>query len=286
MSDIYFGTAGWSYKDWEGTVYPDNIEANFDQLTYISTYFDVVELNTTFYNPPSIYMSRSWVKKTSNNPNFKFTAKLWQKFTHERGTVLKEEEKAFKDGIAPLMENGKLGALLIQFPWSFKNNSENRKVIESISDRLREYPLVIEFRHNSWLKNEILFFLRDNNIGFCNIDQPVIGESIKPTDFVTSEIGYIRLHGRNYKDWFRKEAGRDDRYNYLYSSSELEEWVQKIKKMKDKSRQIYVIANNHYRGQAATNALQLKSMYYEKKVKVPEQLLLNYPELEKIKTNN
>jgi uncharacterized protein YecE (DUF72 family) len=234
MSDIYFGTAGWSYKDWEGTVYPDNIEANFDQLTYISTYFDVVELNTTFYNPPSIYMSRSWVKKTSNNPNFKFTAKLWQKFTHERGTVLKEEEKAFKDGIAPLMENGKLGALLIQFPWSFKNNSENRKVIESISDRLREYPLVIEFRHNSWLKNEILFFLRDNNIGFCNIDQPVIGESIKPTNFVTSEIGYIRLHGRNYKDWFRKEAGRDDRYNYLYSSSELEEWVQKIKKMKDK----------------------------------------------------
>jgi uncharacterized protein YecE (DUF72 family) len=231
-------------------------------------------------------MSRSWVKKTSNNPNFKFTAKLWQKFTHERGTVLKEEEKAFKDGIAPLMENGKLGALLIQFPWSFKNNSENRKVIESISDRLREYPLVIEFRHNSWLKNEILFFLRDNNIGFCNIDQPVIGESIKPTNFVTSEIGYIRLHGRNYKDWFRKEAGRDDRYNYLYSSSELEEWVQKIKKMKDKSRQIYVIANNHYRGQAATNALQLKSMYYEKKVKVPEQLLLNYPELEKIKTDN
>lgn len=285
MNNVYFGTAGWSYKDWEEIVFPNIEDSNFDQLTYLSKYFDTIELNNTFYRPPSVYMSRTWVKKTISNPNFKFTAKLWQKFTHEKEMISVNEEKSFKDGIAPLLENDKLGTLLIQFPWSFKNNEDNRKIIEYIIAKFKEYPLVIEFRHNSWLTNDVLMFLKDNMIGFCNIDQPIIGNSIKPSNYVTSQIGYVRLHGRNYKDWFRKEAGRDDRYNYLYSVSELEDWIKKLKEMQKKARQIYVIANNHYRGQAATNALQLKSMFYEKKVPVPEQLSIYYPELNEIKTD-
>ncbi len=283
MNNVFFGTAGWSYKDWEGTVYPDDTGVEFDQLSYISNYFDTVELNNTFYRPPSAFMCKNWIRKVANNSNFKFTAKLWQKFTHDKDSVSINEEKAFKDGIAPLVENDKLGALLIQFPWSFKNNNENKKIIESITEVFKEYPLIVEFRHSSWLTGEILAFLEDNSVGFCNIDQPIIGSSIRPTDYVTSDIAYVRLHGRNYKDWFRKEAGRDDRYNYLYSVAELEGWVKKIKKMQENAKQIYVIANNHYRGQAATNALQMKSMYYNKKIPVPEQLLINYPELDKIK---
>lgn len=285
MNNIYFGTAGWSYKDWEETVFPQKRGSDFDQLIYLSKYFDTIELNNTFYRPASVYMSRNWVKKTIDNPNFKFTAKLWQKFTHEKETVSTSEEKNFKDGIAPLIENNKLGALLAQFSWSFKNNDNNRKIIESIVAKFKEYPLVVEFRHNSWLTNDMLMFLKVNMVGFCNIDQPVIGASIKPSNYVTSQIGYVRLHGRNYKDWFRKEAGRDDRYNYLYSVVELADWIKRLKEMQKKARQIYVIANNHYRGQAAANALQLKSMFHEKRVPVPEQLLIYYPELNDIKTN-
>ncbi|OGF58429.1 MAG: hypothetical protein A2Y62_04500 [Candidatus Fischerbacteria bacterium RBG_13_37_8] len=281
---IYCGIAGWSYEDWIGTVYPDTREKDFDQLTYASSYFDTIEINTTFYRPPSPYMTKNWVKKTIHNSNFKFTAKLWQKFTHEKTVLSQNDIKIFKDGINPLMENNKLGALLIQYPWSYKYNEVNVDKLQILIGAFKTYPLIVEFRHNSWILREVLTILNDNNVGFCNIDQPVIGQSIKPSSYITSSIGYIRLHGRNYKDWFRKNAGRDDRYNYLYKPDELEMWIDKIKKIREKAKQIYVIANNHYRGQAAVNALQMKSILNDTKVPVPGQLAKIYPVLQEIKT--
>lgn len=285
--EVYFGIAGWSYEDWQGTVYPAEKDKNFDELTYISFYFDAIELNNTFYRPPNKYMSKKWVQKTSQNPDFKFTAKLWQKFTHERQNIAKQDIAIFKEGINPLIEENRLGALLMQFPWSFKYNADNVHLLNNIIKEFREYPLAVEFRHNSWLQKDVLFLLEESNVGFCNIDQPVIGASIKPTEYCTSDIGYIRLHGRNYKDWFREDAGRDNRYNYLYSYEELQEWIDKVKKIKEKAKEIYVIANNHYRGQAAVNTLQMKSIFYNQKVDVPKTLLENYPFLSEItKTGN
>ncbi len=285
--NVYFGVAGWSYEDWKGIVYPDESSRDFDELTYISHYFDAIELNNTFYRPPSKYMSKAWIRKTLSNPDFKFTAKLWKKFTHEKEEITPQDISIFKEGINPLAEENKLGALLVQFPWSFKYSSEAIRILNNIIKDFREYPLVMEFRHNSWLLKEALNFLQENNVGFCNIDQPVIGASIKPTAYNTSEIGYIRLHGRNYKDWFREDAGRDNRYNYLYSNEELEEWVNKVRKIKERTKEIYVIANNHYRGKAVVNALQMKSMYHNHKIEVPKPLLNNYPILlDILKTEN
>jgi len=285
--NIYFGVAGWSYEDWRGIVYPDERSKDFDELTYISQYFDAIELNNTFYRPPSKYMSKAWIRKTLYNADFKFTAKLWKKFTHENEEITPQDISVFKEGINPLVEENKLGALLVQFPWSFKYNSKSMGVLNNIIKEFKEYPLVMEFRHNSWLLKEALNFLEENNVGFCNIDQPVIGASIKPTAYNTSEIGYIRLHGRNYKDWFREEAGRDNRYNYLYSNEELQEWVDKVRKIKERTKEIYVIANNHYRGQAVVNALQMKSMYHNQKIDIPKPLLKNYPILlDILKTEN
>ena len=284
---VYFGTAGWSYADWKQTVYPEQPPARFDELTYISSYFDTIELNNTFYRPPGKNMSDNWVKKTSHNANFKFTAKLWQKFTHEKESFSSEDEKLFKEGINPLQEHNKLGALLIQYPWSFKYGQDTIRLLNEVIARFKEYPLIVEFRHNSWLSNNVVLpLLQEQAVGFCNIDQPIIGDSIKPSDFITSDIGYIRLHGRNYKDWFRKDAGRDARYNYLYTDKELETWIEKIKIMKIKAKAIYVIANNHFRGQAPANALQMKSLLFNEKVEIPEQLLKTFPFLKEFQKTN
>ena len=279
---VRIGTAGWSYPDWEGIVYPPHKGKGFDPLTYLAEYFDVIELNTTFYRPPYRKMTTSWAKRTDHNPGFKFTAKLWRGFTHERGTATMKDVAAFKEGLEPLVEADKLGALLLQFPWSFKNDPENLRYLIKVMETFRQYPLALEVRHSSWDTAEIYQLLQERMVGFCNIDQPLFYRSLKPTSRVTSSVGYIRLHGQNYQDWFREDAGRDERYNYLYSMEELKPWADKIREIAEKSRDTFVITNNHYRGQAVCNALQLRNLYEGTKVKVPPPLLPTFPELEEV----
>lgn len=279
---VRIGTAGWSYPDWEGIVYPLHKEKGFDPLAYLAEYFDVIELNTTFYRPPYRKMTTSWAKRTDHNPGFKFTAKLWRGFTHERGTATMKDVAAFKEGLEPLVEADKLGALLLQFPWSFKNEPESLRYLIKVMETFRQHPLALEVRHSSWDTGEIYQLLQERMVGFCNIDQPLFYRSLKPTSRVTSSVGYIRLHGQNYQDWFREDAGRDERYNYLYSLEELKPWADKIREIAEKSRDTFVITNNHYRGQAVCNALQLRNLYEGTKVKVPPPLLPTFPELEEI----
>lgn len=281
-NNIRVGTAGWSYADWEGIVYPQKKESGFDPLSFLACYFDTLELNVTFYRPPSPKMTTSWVRRVGHNPNFKFTAKLWKGFTHDRETTTVADELSFKNGIEPLFDNNKLGSILVQFPWSFKNNAENRQYLEKLLNRFANYPLALEVRHSSWDKEEVYAFLQEKEVGFCNIDQPLISRSIGPTSRITSKIGYVRLHGQNYKDWFRENAGRDERYNYLYSIDELKPWVEKILKIAHQAIDTYVITNNHYRGQAVCNALQLKSLLGFSKVKVPSGMLSSFPQLQDI----
>jgi len=279
---VRIGTAGWSYPDWEGIVYPQRKGRGFDPLSYMAEYFDVIELNTTFYHPPQRRMTTSWAKRTDHNPSFKFTAKLWRGLTHERGTATPGDVTAFKVGMEPLVEANKLGALLMQFPWSFKNDPENLRYLIKIMETFREYPLALEVRHSSWDTAGIYQLLQQRMAGFCNIDQPLFYRSLKPSSRVTSSVGYIRLHGQNYQDWFREDAGRDERYNYLYAMEELKPWADKIRDIVLKSRDTFVITNNHYRGQAVCNAFQLKSLYEGRRVKVPPPLLRAFPELEEI----
>lgn len=280
---IRVGPAGWSYPDWDGIVYPRPRPPGFSEATYLAGFFDTIEINTTFYHPPSPQAAKGWVRKVAANPDFKFTAKLWQRFTHERNPN-RQEEKAFKEGLAPLREADRLGALLLQFPWSFKNTRENREYLGGLVVEFMEYPLVLEVRHDSWNQPEIFRMLAELGVGFCNLDQPIIGRSIAPSDYSIpqSGIGYVRLHGRNYEQWFTSDSRPEERYNYLYSMEELEPWAQRIRNIAEQVNATYVITNNHFQGKAVANALQLTSLLTNRPVRVPESLLVRYPELEKI----
>ncbi|HEV8130164.1 MAG TPA: DUF72 domain-containing protein, partial [Acidobacteriota bacterium] len=275
---IYFGPAGWVYRDWEGVFYPKKKERRFDPLAYTAQYFDVVEINSSFYHPPSSDTVIRWIKRVALNPRFKFTAKLWRKFTHEKDYIDSDLDQ-FRKAVDPLMEETKLGALLMQFPWSFKNGDEERAYLAKLVRSLSPYPLVLEVRHNSWNAEPIFEFLREMKVGFCNIDQPVIGQSIRPMAVVTAPTAYFRLHGRNYRNWFREKSDVNERYDYLYNSEELEQAKEIVETIAERSRETYAILNNHRNAQAATNALELKSRVTGRKVAAPEVLLERYPDL-------
>jgi uncharacterized protein YecE (DUF72 family) len=282
IKKVHIGPAGWSYKDWEGVVYPKKAGSKFDPLSYLAQFFDTIEINSSFYRPPTPTTTKSWARRVADNSEFTFTAKLHRVFTHERGKATVEDEKAFREAMDPLVEAGKLGAILIQFPWSFKNTDEERAYLMRLLTQFQEYPLVLEVRHVSWNTPAIYEELEERGVGICNIDQPVFSKSIKPAAVTTSGIGYVRLHGRNYADWFREQAPRDDRYNYLYSLDELDPWITRIKEVAKQTRESYVITNNHFLGKAVVNALEIKSILAGKKVPAPLPLFEKYPQLETV----
>ena len=280
-SAVLLGPAGWSYTDWEGIVYPHHKPRGFHEAAYLAQFFDTIEINTSFYSPPRAEVVKAWAAKVAFNPNFKFSAKLWKRFTHERNANL-QDEKTFKQGLAPLMHAGRLGALLLQLPWSFKNTPENHDYLSGLFMQFMEYPLVLEVRHNSWNMPEVFEWLAGLGVGFCNIDQPVIGRSIAPSARATAPVGYVRLHGRNYEHWFTSNEHPEERYNYLYSQAELEPWAARIQNIAQHAQLTFVITNNHFQGKAIANALQLISLIRNQPVRVPETLREFYPELAKI----
>lgn len=288
MAKILIGTAGWSYKDWDGIVYPKNLKKTQHPVEYLAQYFDTIEINTSFYGHIRPEWGKSWCEKARGvNPDFEFTAKLNKAFTHAPGAAVRstsaavlepttEDERLAKAGLDSLASRDMLGALLAQFPISFKNTAENRAYLEKLLARFREYPLVLEVRHDSWNDPTVLGELAERGVAFCNIDQPRLGRSLRPTRHATSTVGYIRLHGRNYKEWFDSD-NRDDRYNYLYKPKELEGWVEMTKDIAAKTEKTFVVTNNHFKGQAAVNALELKSLLKGKPVKAPPSLVQAYP---------
>lgn len=287
---LHIGTAGFSYKDWEGIVYPPDLKKRkIHPLEYLAQFLDACEINTSFYGHIRPNVGREWCRKTSAvNPEFVFSAKLYQGFTHcPRGTrqpspfqlkVDPKEEKLAREGLDSIAAEGKLAAVLMQFPISFKNADDTRDYLFNLIARFSEYPLVLEIRHSSWNDPDLLSRLAEHGVGFCNIDQPRLGASLRGTEHVTSPVGYVRLHGRNYKEWFQAD-NRNDRYNYLYKPAELKPWAEKIRSVAEQTVKTLAITNNHYKGQAAVNALELKSMLSGSKVRVPETLLNAYGDL-------
>ena len=276
---IRVGPAGWSYKDWEGIVYPQKPGKSFDPLEYLARFFDTIEINSSFYRPPAPTTTKSWATRVAENKNFVFTAKLHRLFTHERGKATKKDEKEYRQGMDVLAKAGKLGAVLLQFPWSFKNTPDDRVYLAKLLEKFSDYPLVLEVRHTSWNTPEVYEWIEERGVGICNIDQPVFKKSIRPQALTTSPVGYVRMHGRNYKDWFREKAPRDERYNYLYSVEELDPWLTRIKEVAKQTRETYVVTNNHFRGQAVVNAVEIKAELEEKRVPAPEPLFKVYERL-------
>jgi uncharacterized protein YecE (DUF72 family) len=296
--NIRIGTAGWSYKDWEGIFYPSGMtRQKRHPLEYLARFFDTTEINTSFYGPLRPELAKLWCRRVAAvNPRFLFTTKLYRAFTHSPGAMTQptsaatirptdEDEVRTREGLDAIANEGLLGALLIQFPVSFKNTPLNRDYLDLLLRQFIEYPRVVEVRDSSWDNAETLAAFSQKNVGFCNIDQPVLGHSLAPTEHVTGAIGYVRLHGRNYEHWFVDEGfdsdNRNDRYNYLYSEKELSGWKQKIQNVAEKAQTTYVITNNHYESKAGVNALELKAMISGRRVLAPPTLIKKYPEMRK-----
>jgi uncharacterized protein YecE (DUF72 family) len=274
---IRFGPAGWEYPDWAGIVYPKPQPRGFDRLRHLARFFATVEVNATFYRPFPADAAARWCERVADVPGFRFGVKLWRRLTHERDTPYGAGEVAEARATLDRLEReGRLGAALLQFPWSFKRDEVSEEWLRGLFRALAGLPLVVEVRHASWDAPEVLDELAAAGVGIVNVDQPLFHDSIRPGAKATSPVAYVRVHGRNYKDWFRKGAGRDARYDYLYSAGELEPWARRIRELAVEVPDVYVVTNNHFRGQAVANAAMLESMVAGEKVAAPEELVRRY----------
>jgi uncharacterized protein YecE (DUF72 family) len=301
---IRLGPAGWTYPDYPGHVYPAEAPKKFDVLAFLARYYDTIEINASFYAPQPPRNFASWVKRVAHNERFRFTAKLWQKFTHGVAKYGRHDELTYADamksrgtgeggreplwepkdvrevqeGFGVLREANLLGAILAQFPWSFRPSAFNFHVLEKLAEDFAGWPVVVELRHGAWAQHEHALMLKRLGLGFCNIDQPVIGESLEPTAGVTSDVGYVRLHGRRYDTWFEERASVSARYDYLYTAEELKPWAERINKVAaaEGVKDVYVVANNHFEGKGAANALMLSSMLQHSPVPAPPVLYETY----------
>jgi uncharacterized protein YecE (DUF72 family) len=283
LGRILVGPAGWSYPDWKRILYPANQEPGFHEATYLASFFDTIEINTSFYHPLKPNLAVQWLDRVAFNPRFLFTAKMWKKFTHQ-GDTTAEDVQVVRAGFDILRDAERLGAVLLQFPFSFHNTPDNLTRLNLMLDEFGDYPLVVEVRHASWAQNEFYEILQERGVGFCNIDQPLIGRSIKPSERATSPTGYVRLHGRRYDTWFSDDPASppSERYNYLYSEKELEPWAERVAHVAEGASVTFVITNNHFQAKGIVNALQLMHLLTGNKVKVPDTLRSHYPQLELI----
>ncbi|HTP88870.1 MAG TPA: DUF72 domain-containing protein [Bryobacteraceae bacterium] len=279
------GPAGWAYPGWNGVVYPRGGGSRFRPLEFLSGYFDIIEVNRTFYQPIRPEVARLWIAKVAANPRFQFTVKLGRRFTHER-SLDPAEIATFKEGIRPLHRARKLGCVLMQFPWTFRFTEENRDFVARLKRWFHEFPLVVEMRHASWMREEAVGTLIDHRLGFCNIDQAAYTKAMPPTSLLTSGIAYVRLHGRNPNDW-EQEFGRGDdgtaarkpvaRHDYLYSVDELAEWKRRIEEIAPLAAQTFVVMNNDAGGKSVVNALQMSAMLGGRR-NAPADLIRRYPQ--------
>ena len=313
---LFIGTSGYSYPDWKGVVYPKALKREVGgttpELTYLSRYFNTCEINATFYRHFEPEIAQKW-SDAVENPEFEFGIKANQVFTHAAGTKPSERKaptsveslkytqadidqtRRFLDVLA---ERKRLLVLLFQFPVSFKFAAKDREGeairlegnwdhIADVLNTFKDYPKAVEFRHETWDDPWILSALREHETAWVNIDEPRLGASLHGTEYVTAPIAYLRLHGRNYKKWFNSN-NRDERYDYLYTPKEIEPIAKSLRAMEKKvekepnrrqAKKVIAATNNHYKGQAAVNAIDLKRQLGIKNNPVPDELAKAYPQL-------
>ena len=250
---IYVGTSGYSYDDWVGPVYPPDLPKK-EWLAFYAREFKACEINFTYYRLPNPYTLAAMSKKTP--ADFVFTVKASQELTHGREDP-EDAFRSFRSGVAPLLDEGKLGCILAQFPFSFHATPENRDYLRSFRQRLGDLPTVIEFRNRAWLEEETFELLRELGLGFCCVDEPRLKGLMPPVAVATGPVAYVRFHGRNAKKWWRHTEAWE-RYDYSYSDQELQEWEPKIRALDGQVQKTFLFANNHWQGQAVGTARQLR----------------------------
>jgi len=252
---IYLGTSGFSYSDWVGNFYPVGMPKG-EWLTYYAREFNTCEVNSSFYALPKPTSLKAMEKKTGEG--FLFCFKANQEMTHQRDDNA-SVFKAFCQVLEPIITAGKLGCILAQFPYSFGFNRRNWDYLSLFKERLGELPVVIEFRNARWLRSEVFDWLRQNELGFCCVDEPPLPNLLPPLAEATTKISYVRFHGRNSAKWWQHEQAYE-RYDYSYTPQELSEWLPKIQKLDSVAEKTFIFANNHWRGQAVSTIRQLRLM--------------------------
>jgi uncharacterized protein YecE (DUF72 family) len=264
-AEIYIGTSGWSYPQgegtWNGYFYPSG---KINELEYYSQFFNTVEVNSSFYRPPEPAYVSNWVKRTPSG--FRFAVKLWQKFTHpemyraatgEVASISAQDVTTFKRSLEPLVKSGKLGALLAQFPTSFKNGDYERQMLGALAGTFGQYPLAVELRHCSWSDDAgTAALLRRYKIAWVQIDEPKFGSSIAAEVPITADMAYFRFHGRNAAEWWT--GNNETRYRYHYSPEEIAALAEKVKRAAAGTRLLFAFFNNHWKAYAPRNANDMK----------------------------
>jgi uncharacterized protein YecE (DUF72 family) len=300
---IRVGTSGWSYPSgkgtWNGIFYPARTGRRprgtppFDDLAFYAEHFETVEVNSSFYRVPTVDAVRKWAERTPRN--FDFSLKLYQKFTHpdmfakttggDPSRLGQADVDEFRRAIGPLADAGKLGALLAQFPASFKNEPESRAYLEWLLRAFRDHSLAVEVRHRSWSDegDAVAELLREHGAAWTQIDEPKFRSSIRQNPAAPAgSFYYLRLHGRNAAQWWTHDTS-EDRYNYLYSSEELEPFAAAAKAATREVKKAYLYANNHFSAKSVANAAILKhQLGQEVGGEYPDAFVERYPDLKGI----
>jgi uncharacterized protein YecE (DUF72 family) len=249
--DLRIGSSGYSYDDWRNHFYPPDLPKN-KMLDFYCQYFQTVEINASYYRIPTQNIFQRMADKTPLN--FEFIIKTHQETTHRR----QENEKALNqliEAVKPMIDSGRFKGFLAQFPYSFRNNEQNRKYLVQTKKITGSLPIFVEFRNYTWLNPQIESFLKENEIGYVNVDEPKLNGLLPPQDIVTSDTAYIRFHGRNEEDWWDGKGSA--RYDYEYKEEELKEWLTNISQILKKTYKSYIFFNNHPNGKAVKNARQM-----------------------------
>lgn len=251
---IKIGTSGYSFKDWAGTFYPEDIQPG-KMLDFYKDHFKLVEINSTYYRIPHPAVFAKIAEKVPDD--FEFIVKTHSSLTHSAKPSIESMNELFI-AVDPLIRTGKMKGFLAQFPYAFKNTPRSWDILKGARQACRAFPLYAEFRHNSWLDDKVYDFLRENNIGYVDVDEPPLQGLIPPQVILTTNTGYIRFHGRNRRTWWNAEEG--DRYDYEYSEEELREWLPFIEKIASATSDTYIFFNNCHMGQAVKNAKMMRDM--------------------------
>lgn len=264
MGELRIGTSAWNDHD---PFYPGNLKPA-DQLGFYARYFPVVEVNSTYYGIPRRQVVESWVRRTP--PGFVFDVKPPRELTStpeqpggEPPTPDADVASAFAEAIAPLAEAGKLGAVTFQFPPSYRNTEEHREYLQLLPELLPDFPLSVEFRRIDWMDeehaDETLSLLEESGMSYTMVDEPQFGSgSVPPVYAVTNpKLAIVRFHGRNGHTWYKFTGSSRDRFDWLYSEEELEEWKPKIEEALRAAEAVHVFFNTNKADQGPRNAFKL-----------------------------
>jgi uncharacterized protein YecE (DUF72 family) len=280
---VRIGTASWTDKTLlESGWYPPEVSTPEQRLEYYAGQFPLVEVDSTYYTPPSERNARLWAERTP--AGFTFNIKAFSLFTQhptkvsaiykdvrpdtdKRNVYLKDLDAGvvdeiwarFLSALSPLAESGRLGAILLQFPHWFVIGSRNREYLLRCQERCAPYPVCIEFRHESWMsehnRQETTDFLRSHALPYVCVDMPQgYRSSVPPVVEVTAPLSVVRFHGHS-RQWESKNIY--ERFGYRYDGAELKHWVGPVQKLAEDSDQVHVLFNNCYRNYAQVNAREL-----------------------------